>query len=202
MSPPFSSRRYLPWLVATVLIAAGAVGWWQTHGPSSERTQGLVETIPAPPGPPEPSERAKAFPVPFVVKDWQPRALSTDEARGGHTLARHVAKSDGDLRARLAREPGISAASTYVDRETAESIVGRVLMEQRTRVAKWLRSKSRTNLALQFKGTSTIVGRSLARGAASTTLCTDAIVVLKASAPRDGLDGAFFVLTSYPEVRR
>ena len=46
------------------------------------------------------------------------RNLSDDEARGGHTLARHVGKSDGELRARLERER-IAAASTYTDLGTA-----------------------------------------------------------------------------------
>jgi hypothetical protein len=36
--------------------------------------------------------------------------LGHDEARGGHTLARHVARTDGELRERLARERNISAA--------------------------------------------------------------------------------------------
>src|SRR5688572_22239367 len=51
------------------------------------------------------------------------RDLTADESRGGHTLARHVGRSDEQLRERLQRERGISAASTYTDRDTAERIV-------------------------------------------------------------------------------
>jgi hypothetical protein len=40
------------------------------------------------------------------------RDLRADEALGGHTLARHVGKTDAELAARLKREPQISAAST------------------------------------------------------------------------------------------
>ena len=40
---------------------------------------------------------------------------------GGHTLAKHVGKSDEFLRHRLATEPRIKAASTFYDRQTAET---------------------------------------------------------------------------------
>src|SRR5262249_4570432 len=45
--------------------------------------------------------------------------LSGDEAMGGHTLARHIGKTDAELIERLRQEPDISSASTYTDRQTA-----------------------------------------------------------------------------------
>ena len=39
---------------------------------------------------------------------------------GGHTLARHVDKTDAELAERLRLEPQLSAASTYTDRAVAE----------------------------------------------------------------------------------
>ena len=51
------------------------------------------------------------------------RDLAADESMGGHTLARHVGKTDSQLSDRLRREPQISAASTYTDREMAERTV-------------------------------------------------------------------------------
>src|SRR5512137_1959892 len=53
--------------------------------------------------------------------------LSHDEELGGHTLRKHVGRTDEQLRERLAEEPGISAASTYTDRAAAEMAVGTVL---------------------------------------------------------------------------
>lgn len=47
--------------------------------------------------------------------------LERDERRGGHTLSRHVGRSDADLRERLSRERQISAASTYTDRVTGSA---------------------------------------------------------------------------------
>ena len=41
--------------------------------------------------------------------------LEGDEVIGGHTIERHVGRTDRDLADRLRREPQISAASTYTD---------------------------------------------------------------------------------------
>ena len=125
--------------------------------------------------------------------------LARDEALGGHTLARHVGRSDADLRERLRRERSISAASTYSDRATAERVVGRALASNRARVDQWLaRQGARPNLALDYRGEAQeSIGRSLSRRSSQPVVCADAVVVLR----WDGRRG-FFVLTSYPEARR
>ena len=124
--------------------------------------------------------------------------LGRDEARGGHTLARHVGRTDAQLSDRLRREQ-ISAASTYTDRATAERVVARTLARQRSRVDQWLARKgSRPNLALDYRGDGReTIGRSLTGRSAQTVPCTDAVVVLR----WDGGRG-FIVLTTYPEVSR
>lgn len=128
------------------------------------------------------------------------RDLREDERRGGHTLERHVGKSDEDLRARLAREPRISAASTYTDLAVAERVVAEALREAAGRVDRWrARTGRRPNLVLDYDGEpGTVVGRSLRRGQRTAERCTDAVVVLRWDERR----GDYFVLTSYPEVRR
>jgi hypothetical protein len=54
--------------------------------------------------------------APVATVESPRRDLSVDEDMGGHTLARHVGKTDAELRERLRREPNISTASTYTDR--------------------------------------------------------------------------------------
>src|SRR5215475_9666075 len=49
--------------------------------------------------------------------------LERDEERGGHTLEKHVGRTDFELRERLKRERNISAASTWTDRITAEQTI-------------------------------------------------------------------------------
>jgi hypothetical protein len=123
------------------------------------------------------------------------RDLSTDEAKGGHTLARHVAQTDEQLAARLKAESDISAASSYTDRPAAEFAVGKVLADKTKDIQKWAdKSGNRANLALR-EDVGKVVGRSLKRGAKSPVDVTDVVVVL--AWRNDG----WFVLTSYPEDR-
>jgi len=139
------------------------------------------------PGPAEPT------PATRVAR----RDLGADEARGGHTLRKHVGRSDGELRERLARERGISAASTYTDRRTAEEVVGATLAEAGDRLSRWVaRTGRRPNLALDHRA-DRVVGRSLERGSRAVEPCLQAVVVLR----WDERAGDFYVLTSYPEAR-
>ena len=127
------------------------------------------------------------------------RDLAADERRGGHTLARHVWRSDDQLRQRLRDQPDISAASTYTDREAAEVVVAHVLETLANRVASWTgRRGSRANLALRVTNLrGPPIGRVLERGSRTPRPADDAVVVLKwVERTRD-----FFVLTSYPENR-
>ena len=121
--------------------------------------------------------------------------LERDEERGGHTLDKHVGRTDDELRERLRREH-ISAASTWIDRETAEVTVAEALRAERGRVERWMqRGYPRANLALRYDAGRPI-GRSLRRGDDQTVQCTSAVVVLRADGPN-----SFYVLTTYPEVR-
>jgi hypothetical protein len=126
------------------------------------------------------------------------RDLSQDEAAGGHTLEKHVGRSDDQLRARLRRERRISAASTYTDRETAERVVGTVLQQEQSKITRWLaRESGHPNLVLDYDGDAAHpIGRTLRRGDYQTSPCSHAVVVLKWTGPAD-----YYVLTTYPECR-
>jgi len=122
--------------------------------------------------------------------------LSRDEQRGGHTLDKHVGRTDEELRERLDRERDISAASTWTDRAAAEETVAAALRRNRDKVDRWNeRGFPRANLALHFDSVHTI-GRTMHHNETSSELCSGAVVVLRADR-----DGGFFVLTTYPEDR-
>lgn len=196
MTSSSSTRRSrLP--LVLVALAIVALSWWQTR---------QHESAPAPTGRSTAQEapRDQAAPAPPTVAGEStgnaPYDLAKDERRGGHTLARHVGRTDDELADRLRREPDISAASTYTDRAAAERTIARTLAREQPRIAKWLaRDGNRPNLALDYRGPSgEIIGRSLERRARNATVpCTDAVVVLR----WDGQQG-YYVLTSYPETRR
>jgi Bacterial CdiA-CT RNAse A domain len=122
--------------------------------------------------------------------------LARDEARGGHTLQRHVGRSDAQLRERLLDESNISAASTWTDRETAEVTIAEALHVERARIDRWMRrGYPRANLALHFN-TNRVIGRTIRRGDQQPVNCTSAIIVLRADGP-----DSFYILTAYPEGR-
>lgn len=128
------------------------------------------------------------------------RDLAADERCGGHTIERHVGRTNMQLAERLRQQPDISAASTYTDLATAETVVGGALARERGRIAAWsARRGSRPNLALRYRAPGPkAIGRSWQRGKIAPDACFQAVVVLRWDAGR----GAFCVLTSYPEVGR
>jgi Bacterial CdiA-CT RNAse A domain len=124
------------------------------------------------------------------------RDLSQDESAGGHTLRKHVGRSDEELRQRLRRERNISAASTWTDRATAETAVGTALQQNRDRIERWAnRSGGHPNFVIDYDSDRPL-GRSLRRNADQPFPCSHATIVLRWSAPSD-----YYILTSYPECR-
>src|SRR5262245_22101953 len=124
--------------------------------------------------------------------------LSVDEQMGGHTLARHVGKSDAELRDRLRREPQIASASTYTDRATADAVVGAALSSAGRRFDAWRnRTGRRPNFVLHFAA-GHVIGRSVARGRLEAAPCENALVIIRWDDRRQ----QFYVLTSYPEEQR
>jgi hypothetical protein len=106
--------------------------------------------------------------------------LARDEQRGGHTLDKHVGRTDDQLR----------------DRAAAEETVAAALRSNQAKVDRWNeRGYPRTNLALHFDAGHPI-GRTMHHGENTSEPCSSAVVVLKAQR-----DGGFFVLTTYPEAR-
>jgi hypothetical protein len=125
------------------------------------------------------------------------RDLSQDEAAGGHTLRKHVGRTDAELRERLEREHDISAASTWNDRASAEAAVGAAIAEQNGKISRWLARDSHPNLVLDYDGdASHPFGRTLRRGEDRVQPCSHAVIVLKWDGP-----SAYHVLTAYPECR-
>ena len=150
--------------------------------------------------PTSPAVNQTPSPEPAVRhQDLPRRDLSIDESRGGHTLARHVGRTDAELRDRLRREQ-ISSASTYTDRTAAEHAVGAALAAGGGTLEAWEnRSGRRPNLVLHYRSPNhEPIGRSLSRSRQSAVAADRALIVLR----WDERAGDFYVLTSYPEAER
>ena len=170
-------RRGVVW-AGCVLLAGALFGCGQTPITENERNEDRCST-PA-------SEH----------RNSERYDLERDESRGGHTLSRHVGRTDEQLVERLREERNISAASTWTDRENAEETVAAGLRAERGRIENWMRrGERRPNLALHYDAGRDI-GRSMRRDANDAVSCSSAVIVLRA----DGPDG-FYVLTTYPEAR-
>lgn len=117
---------------------------------------------------------------------------------GGHTLARHVGRTDEQLAERLRREPQISSASTYTDRETAEQLIAAALEHPGRPFDAWLRRTGRRpNFVLRHVADH-VIGRAISRGRTESAPCRFALIVLRWDERRD----RYYVLTSYPEEHR
>ncbi len=186
-------------IAVVALIALAALIWWQAPANAPPPDAGLEQPAAAGATASPPAATPPAGDTPAASAGLARHDLAADEKRGGHTLARHVGKSDADLIERLRRERGISAASTYTDRATAERVVAETIAQNRTKIDIWIkRQGNRPNLALDYEGRAgESIGRSVKRGSSQSVTCTTAVVVLRWDRAR-----SFYVLTSYPEASR
>ncbi|MFJ7798550.1 RNase A-like domain-containing protein [Pseudomonas sp. NPDC096950] len=121
--------------------------------------------------------------------------LAAHEAQGGHLIAKHVGRTDAQLLQRLADEPNIPAASTFLDRATAEATVAKALADNKQRIDKFLRrSKGKTMITHQFPQP---VGVSVPNGHTSSLPASKVLLIL-IKEPR--LPEGYFLLTGFPEI--
>jgi hypothetical protein len=181
------------WAWHSILLALLAVAGCSS-APAPDPPAQATPPIASAPAPAASPPRAAPKEAPSSAWDVD---LERDERRGGHTIARHVGRTDAQLQARIRRE-SISAASTYVDLATAERIIGRALDENSPQVQTWLaRRSTRPNLAIRHRARDRLpTGRVMRRGERESKDAFGAVVVLR------WRDDGWYVLTSYPETVR
>lgn len=122
-------------------------------------------------------------------------ALASEEAAGGHTIARHVAKTEAELRARLAAEPRIPAATTFRSLAEAERTVYDALAANRAAIADWARQGAGATKAFEYDA-GRVIGEGVVRATGQMQKMTRMVVVLR----RITSGGKpYFVLTAYPK---
>ena len=199
----FRLKTYLPIVVIGVLLVGAYLyaSFWRDSGADNAKADDAAQaTADAKDTTTAGTMRVTATARPPATRIAQAAAnsarhdLQPDEESGGHTLSRHVGKSDDDLRSRLERESDISAASTVTDRAAAERSVAAALSKGKQQVTTWENGTFRQNLVLRVTMPD-VIGRSLRRGDSKVKSVKSAVVVLAKSG------GDWFVLTSYPEDR-
>jgi hypothetical protein len=146
----------------------------------------------------EDAGKARTYPYnrpPTTSRPVPGGGLAAHEAAGGHTMRKHVGRTDAQLAKRLADEPNIPAASTFAEPAIAERAIAEALGAKAADINTWLAGTAprlnpplRVNLGYN-------VGRSLARGAASTTNVQSVLIVLQRDA---SLPTGYRIVTAYP----
>jgi hypothetical protein len=124
--------------------------------------------------------------------------LDLDELLGGHSIEKHVGKSEDWLRDRLLKEPETKIASSFRNYETANRVVAKAVKENIAKISDWLESgKGKLILKVEAENPIGIVlergkGGSVGLKTAKETNKAEIIII------RDSTPQGWHVLTSYP----
>jgi hypothetical protein len=185
----------------------GVYQLWTGHSRATLTQQGATATarlLGASPGTANTIGIVVDVAVPFVVAGavGAARALSiraglidlaAEEAAGGHTILRHVAKDDAYLLNRLATER-IPAAGTFATLRAAETTVSEAIRVNNAAITQWAASGARNTLAFTYQA-GRDVGTVIVRGSTTARASQAVRVVLRRTTIAQKL---YFVLTAYP----
>jgi len=115
---------------------------------------------------------------------------------GGHTIAKHVGKTEAELNARLVAEVRIPAATTFKTLEAAEKVLYQALRANKAQIETWAKTaRAGARLVLDYKAGTEIVGHGVIRATGQLTEMTAVRLVLKME-KYNGIP--YYILTSYP----
>jgi hypothetical protein len=112
---------------------------------------------------------------------------------GGHTIAKHVGRTEAQLRARLAAER-IPAASTFTNLRTAEDAISKVLRLESAAIKAWAHAPNPSKLELT-RDLGKAVGMGVVRTTGQLSKMTKVLIVLKYQAYNGK---PYYILTAFP----
>lgn len=121
--------------------------------------------------------------------------LQAHEDAGGHTIERHVGKSEGWLIDRVNRE-NVSAASSFRDLDDAEHFIAEALAENQDRVDAWVGGEGGRRLVVDATFDAS-TGISVKRGDSNAQDVFSVRLVLERS---DALGIGYRIITGYPST--
>ena len=122
-------------------------------------------------------------------------SLTAEEAAGGHTILKHVGQTEAQLRARLASQAGIKAASTFRTLADAETFVARALRANEAAIRAWAKNPAAVRPPSVVLDAGRVIGFGVVRSSSSVVQMTRLTVVLRKV---QAADRVYFVLTAYP----
>ena len=123
--------------------------------------------------------------------------LASEEAAGGHTIARHVARTEAQLRARLAAEPKLMAASTFRNLQEAERLISEAVRANKAAIKAWAKLATSGQTKAFPYDAGRIVGQGVIRSTGQLQDLSKMVVVLRKVQQQNRI---YFVLTAYPKL--
>ena len=122
-------------------------------------------------------------------------SLAAEEAAGGHTIARHIGKTEAELRARLVAQPGIPAASTFRTLAAAEQAVSEGLRANASAIQTWAQGAAVNGTRAFTYAAGRPIGAGVVRSSGMMQPMSSLRIVLRKTAVAQKV---YFVLTAFP----
>ncbi|MCC8391212.1 hypothetical protein LJ656_01310 [Paraburkholderia sp. MMS20-SJTR3] len=110
--------------------------------------------------------------------DLQMHEAKAGSSIGGHTMLKHVGRTEAQLRERLRLEPGRKVASSFYNVQTAEHAISDVMLSSRTKIETWARSAQRNIPLVLTKHVTGNLGHGVTRATGKLTKMNNVTVVL------------------------
>lgn len=116
---------------------------------------------------------------------------------GGHTIAKHVGRTEQELRARLLQEPRLRAASSFSSLDVAERALFRAMRANRAAIEAWARHAAVGARQPFTYIAKEVVGHGIPRATGQLVQTRKVLFVLKAQHHNGKL---YYILTAFPDV--
>ena len=116
---------------------------------------------------------------------------------GGHTLKKHVAKTDEELLARLAQTPGLKTVTSFESVQQAEKFISRALRSHRLKIIRWANIGTGKKDLVIIWDAGTKVGYGFRQGSKIKSPVNHVKIVLKLQEYRGK---PYYIVTAYPEL--
>lgn len=117
---------------------------------------------------------------------------------GGHTIGKHVARTQEELLGRLAKSPAMQSASTFSDLRTAEQVISRTLRLNKALIKRWAQHSASANLLELTHNAGKAIGFGYRQGS-SIKLTSNSVRVVLLKKVYNGKP--YYILTAYPIIR-
>jgi len=124
-------------------------------------------------------------------------SLAVEETAGGHTIARHVGRTEAQLRARLAAQNRIPVASSFRTLKDAEYFVAKAIRANKKAIKEWAKHATAGHSKAFPYDAGRVVGEGVVRSTGQLQSMTKMVVVVRKVQEQNRI---YYILTSYPKL--